>query len=54
MPRFFIERPIFAIVIAILIALIGALSITRLPVTAEAQTLVQLALRRSDRAGFRG
>ena len=32
MARFFIDRPIFAIVIAIVIALAGALSITRLPV----------------------
>jgi multidrug efflux pump len=32
MARFFIDRPIFAIVIAILIALAGALSITRLPI----------------------
>jgi len=32
MARFFIDRPIFAIVIAILIMLAGALSITRLPV----------------------
>jgi len=32
MARFFINRPIFAMVIAILIALTGALSITRLPI----------------------
>ncbi len=32
MARFFIDRPIFAIVIAILIMLAGALSITRLPI----------------------
>jgi multidrug efflux pump len=32
MARFFIDRPIFAIVIAILIAMAGALSITRLPI----------------------
>src|SRR5688572_2429838 len=32
MSRFFIDRPIFAIVIAILIALAGALSISQLPV----------------------
>src|SRR5947208_15678474 len=32
MARFFIDRPIFAIVIAILISLAGALSITMLPI----------------------
>jgi hydrophobe/amphiphile efflux-1 (HAE1) family protein len=32
MPQFFIKRPIFAIVIAILIVLLGTLSISRLPV----------------------
>ena len=32
MARFFVDRPIFAIVIAILIMLAGALSITRLPI----------------------
>src|SRR5262245_28880562 len=32
MARFFIERPIFAIVIALLIMLAGALSITTLPI----------------------
>src|SRR5919109_2267255 len=32
MAKFFIERPIFAIVIAIVIMLAGALSITQLPV----------------------
>ena len=32
MPRFFIERPIFAIVIALLIMLAGGLSIATLPV----------------------
>ncbi|HSN46403.1 MAG TPA: efflux RND transporter permease subunit, partial [Casimicrobiaceae bacterium] len=33
MPRFFIDRPIFAWVIAIVIMLAGALSIMRLPVS---------------------
>ena len=33
LPRFFIDRPIFAWVIAILIMVAGALSITRLPIS---------------------
>jgi multidrug efflux pump len=34
MPRFFIDRPIFAWVVAILITLAGTVAIFRLPVSA--------------------
>ncbi len=33
MSRFFIDRPIFAWVIALILMLVGAMSITRLPIT---------------------
>ena len=47
MPRFFINRPIFASVIAILVTLAGILSITSLPVSQyPAIAPPQIAIRR--------